>query len=70
MKKLLIAFLLLSGCTTQTKGGLCIGAFDTKKSGIEYKTSEWNIAMGVIFFSFILPPIFVLADETLCPVEK
>lgn len=70
MKKLLIALLLLSGCTSSTNGGPCIGAFDTKRPGVEYKMSEWNVAIAVIFFSAILPPIFVLADETLCPVEK
>ncbi len=70
MKKLLIALLLFSGCTSSTNGGPCIGAFDTKKPGVEYKLSAWNVGLGIMFFSMVLPPIFVLADETFCPVEK
>jgi hypothetical protein len=70
MKKLLIALLLLSGCTSSTEDGPCIGAFDTKEPGVKYKLSAWNIGVGILFFSAIIPPVLVLADETFCPVEK
>ena len=70
MKKLvmLIIMLLFISCTSSTQYGTCIGAFDDKDPNKVYKVSAWNIAMGVIFFEMVLPPIFVIIDETLCPV--
>ena len=35
-----------------------------------YKLSGWNIAMGVIFFEVIIPPIIVIADELYCPYRE
>jgi len=71
MKKLAILFILLvllSGCTTRTEYGNCIGAFDDKNPSLVYKLSTWNLIIGVFFIGMVVPPIVVVADETLCPV--
>jgi hypothetical protein len=71
MKKITILFVLivfLSGCTTRTEYGNCIGAFDDKNPSLVYKLSTWNLIIGVFFFAMVIPPIMVASDETLCPV--
>jgi len=73
MKKyLLIALLLtLSACTSKTEFGDCVGLFDDKKPDLTYKISGWNALMGVIGTSIMfVPTIFVLKDETFCPIGK
>ena len=73
MKSLIVAMAVvaaLSGCTSKTEFGDCIGAFDDKKPGLEYKVSAWNLGMAIIGFSLVLPPIFVIVDQTFCPVGK
>ena len=72
MKKLIaaLALIALAGCTSQTAYGTCIGAFDEGDPKLVYKTNVWNVAMGVIFFEFIIPPVIVIADETKCPVGR
>jgi hypothetical protein len=61
---------LLAGCQTHTSAGPCIGAFDDKNPALTYKVSSLNVVLGIVFFELIAPPVFVLADETLCPVSK
>lgn len=61
---------LLSGCTEKTEFGPCIGAFDDKDPKLTYKLSGWNLALGIIFFEVIAPPVIVIADETFCPVGR
>jgi len=69
MKKLLIILLIgLSGCTSHTSYGDCIGAFDDKNPSLVYKLNVWNLVVGVFFVGMVVPPIVVIADETLCPV--
>jgi len=71
MKKLTILFVvlvLLSGCTKRTEYGDCIGAFDDKNPTLLYRLSAWNLFVAVFFSSLIVPPIIVVADETICPV--
>jgi hypothetical protein len=65
-----IALCILSGCAISNEFGKCVGVADEKRPDLEYKLSVWNLAMGVIFFEVIIPPIVVLADETFCPVGK
>lgn len=69
-KALLAALLLLAACTSSTPYGPCIGAFDEPDPKLIYKTSGWNIAMGIIFFEMIVPPIIVVADEIRCPIAR
>ena len=59
---------LLFGCTSHTEFGPCIGAFDDKNPKLEYKVSAWNLFIGILFIELIAPPIFVIVDETLCPI--
>jgi hypothetical protein len=71
MKKTIVAALmlaLLAGCTTKTQYGECIGAFEDKKPGVEYKLSALNLALAIVFSETIVVPIVVIADETRCPV--
>ena len=64
------ALFALVGCTSRTDLGPCIGAFDERDPNLIYKVSGWNIAMGIIFMEMIIPPVIVIADETLCPVGR
>ena len=71
MKKLTILFIfivLFSGCSTRTEYGDCIGVLDDENPSLLYKLSAWNLFIGVFFSSLIVPPIIVLANETICPV--
>ena len=73
MKKLTAIMLMswsLWGCTSSTKFGTCIGAFDDKKPNLEYKVSKWNAFLGIFFFGTIIVPIWVVTEETLCPVGE
>lgn len=70
MKTITIALtlLMLVGCTSHTEFGPCIGIADDKDPVLVYKVSAWNVFIAVIFVELIAPPIFVLVDETFCPV--
>lgn len=73
MKKAITAALLLAllaGCTTRTEHGECIGAFDDKKPGVEYKLSGWNLFLAIVFSETIVVPVVVVADEFRCPVAE
>lgn len=70
MKKiiaLLAATALLSGCTSKNEYGECIGAFDDKKPGVEYKLSVWNTVLAVIFVETVVVPVVVVANQARCP---
>ena len=64
---IIVAF-LIAGCTSSTDFGPCVGAFDDKDPALHYNVSSWNLFVGVFFFGLIAPPIFVIVDETFCPV--
>lgn len=66
---LLCAF-VLTGCTTRTEYGDCIGIDGVGKPDLVYKMSVVNAVIGVIFIETIIVPIMVLKDQTYCPVEK
>ena len=71
MKRTVAAALMaltLAGCAQHTEYGDCIGAFDDKRPELVYKLSVRNLVMGVLFFQLVVPPVVVLASETLCPV--
>jgi hypothetical protein len=59
---------LAMGCTDKTSYGKCVGAFDEKDPKLVYKLDADNLAVGLIFFELVIPPIKVIADETFCPV--
>jgi hypothetical protein len=59
---------LLSGCTSKNEFGECIGAFDDKKPGVEYKLSVWNTVLAVIFVETIVVPVVVVANQARCPI--
>lgn len=70
MKYFLMAMLLTFcvSCTSRTEFGPCVGAFDDKNPTKIYKVSIWNVFLGIIGSELILPPLFVIVDETFCPV--
>lgn len=71
MKKLLILstiLIALSSCTSKTEFGPCIGAFEDKNPAKVYHVSTWNVILAIVFSEMLLPPIFVILDETNCPV--
>ena len=62
--------LVLTGCTTKTEYGECIGVLQDKKPDLEYKLSGWNTFLAIIFSETIVVPALVIANEHLCPVAK
>ena len=73
MKKILALVLvvaLMSGCTSETQFGHCIGAFDDKEPNLKYKVEPINVVMGIVFVETIFVPAVVLLSETHCPYGK
>lgn len=73
MKKIItisMLIALLSGCTTKTEYGECIGVLDDKKPELIYKLDTTNAVLGIVFVETIFVPVIVLANETQCPVGK
>ena len=48
----------------------CVGLGDDslRASNVRYKPSVRNIALGVIFFEVVIPPIVVAVNKFYCPV--
>jgi len=65
-----VLLILISGCTSKTEFGDCIGLADDKKPDLIYKVSAWNVFVAIIGFEMIAPPIFVAIDETFCPIGR
>ena len=61
---------VLSGCTTRTDYGSCVGIADDKDPSLVYKVSAWDLVMGIVFMGLVAPPVFVLVDEFYCPVGR
>lgn len=70
MKKPIVLFvaLMMSACTTTTPHGECIGLNGDENPMLKYKYSAWNIGVGILFSSLIIPPIVVALDGLKCPV--
>lgn len=73
MKKIIavcvaLACVALAGCESRTQYGECKGIADTRNPNLEYKLSVRNTVLGVVFMEMIIPPVVVLANETVCPV--
>lgn len=69
MKYIMLSLLvMLSGCTSSTQYGKCIGNWDDENPKLVYKVSARNIALGIIFFEMVIPPVEVLINGTKCPV--
>lgn len=67
---LILAFVLLSGCTSRTNFGLCVGVGEDRDASLVYKLSHWNIFVAFILVETIVVPIVVIADQLYCPVGK
>lgn len=73
MKKIIAVSMLialLSGCTSHTEYGECIGVMDDKKPDLEYKLSVWNTVLAVVFAETIIVPVVTVASDISCPVGK
>jgi hypothetical protein len=73
MKKILIvalAAMFLAGCTSRTEYGPCVGLGEDQNPALHYKVSVWNAFLGIVFVETVIVPIFVVVDETFCPVGK
>ena len=73
MKKFIVIALILlflSGCTTRTSFGECIGITDTPKPNLVYRLSYWNVFLAFIFSETIVVPAVVIFADLRCPVEK
>lgn len=71
MNKLLVALtagFILSGCTSSTEYGRCVGLGDKQSSKLEYEVSTRNVVLAVIFSETIFTPVIVLVKETYCPI--
>jgi hypothetical protein len=74
MKKTLAAILLASmmvmlvGCSSSTQYGDCVGLGEEQNPNLKYRISAQNVAVGILFFSLVIPPVVVVADEFYCPV--
>ncbi len=67
---LLALALAVSGCTTRTSGGDCIGIADERVPGVKYELSGWNLFLALVFSETIVVPAVVVANELMCPKEK
>jgi hypothetical protein len=63
----LVSMMVMSGCASSTDHGKCIGLNGKEDPKLTYEYSARNIAVGIIFFGLIAPPIFVALDELKCP---
>ena len=73
MKKILIvalAAMFLVGCTSRTEYGNCVGLGEDQDPALHYKVSVWNAFLGIVFVETVIVPIYVVVDETFCPVGK
>ena len=81
MRKILVALLIgvltfnTIACSAPTKtiNGVTYSDYgllnqDDKNPNVKYEPNWWNIAMGVIFFEMIVPPIYVFGFHLFEPV--
>ncbi len=71
MKRLLGLLLLISfmsGCTSSTEHGECIGILDDPKPNLRYDYNGGNILLAIIFSETIVVPLVVVFDDLKCPV--
>lgn len=61
--------LMLTGCTSSTPLGPCIGINDQENEKLQYSYSAWNVAMGAVFSETIVVPLVVVFAELKCPVS-
>lgn len=68
---ILLAVMVLAGCTSRTEYGNCVGIDEADRDPtLRYKIEGWNVAMAIIFVETVVAPIIVVLDETYCPVGK
>jgi hypothetical protein len=65
-----LILLALTGCTTRTEHGECVGLGDEKKPDLVYKVSARNLIICIVFLELIVPPVIVVVDDFYCPVGK
>lgn len=71
MRKLIVALalsLMLSGCTSSTTYGSCVGINGDKDPTLRYDYDTGNIIMAIIFSETIVVPVVVVLSALECPV--
>ncbi len=71
MRKIIGAALLLlsfTACASRTEYGSCVGINDKKNPKLEYKCSERNLILSILFAETFVVPVVVVFDELECPV--
>lgn len=70
----IIMLLSISGCESYRvmsdgKNEPCVGVLEDRNPNVKYKLSTRNLIVGFVFLEMVIPPIVILANETLCPVD-
>jgi hypothetical protein len=60
----------LTGCSSSTEYGECIGVADEKAPNLNYKVSTWNAVVSIIFVETVFAPVIWLVDDFYCPVSR
>ena len=81
MQKILIVLLIavfalnMAACTAPTKtiNGTTYSDYglfnpDDKNPNVKYEPNWWNVAIGIIFFEMVIPPIYVFGFHLFEPV--
>jgi hypothetical protein len=73
MKKIALATVLtltLSGCTSSTEYGECVGITDQKDPTLRYEYNAGNVIVAVAFSETIIIPVIVIFSNLKCPIAK
>ena len=67
----LLSLFLLISCTSKNEYGRCIGVSRMHEDKrLDYDLSKRNIILGIIFFELVIPPVYVIVDQTYCPIGR
>lgn len=66
----LLAVIALTGCTTSTAFGPCIGVNERERPNLDYNYSGLNIGLAVAFSETVVVPLVVVLDDIKCPVGE
>lgn len=67
---LVLLISLMSGCTSSTKYGECIGILDDPKPNLRYDYHVGNVIVAVIFVETIIIPLIIVFNDLKCPIGE
>lgn len=68
MRIFVLLIMLITGCTSATKYGECVGLLDTKDPNLYYETKTSNVVLAVVFSETVVVPLFVVLKQYQCPI--